>query len=211
MFLSLYTLERVSSVGFRMEKDAKQPAADVTQLLHRWEAGDGSAVEELMPLVYDELRALAARRLRGEREGHTMQATALVNEAYIRLVGSAAPLEGRAHFFALAARMMRRILVDHARARDAAKRGGGAARLSLTQAEVYGPVSEVDDAIDVLAIHEALEALEALDERKARVMELSVFAGLTQREVAEALATSPATVERDLRFARAWLANRLGG
>jgi len=101
--------------------------------------------------------------------------------------------------------------VDHARARDAAKRGGGAARLSLTQAEVYGPVSEEGDAIDVLAIHEALEALEALDERKARVMELSVFAGLTQREVAEALTTSPATVERDLRFARAWLANRLGG
>ena len=164
-----------------------------------------------MPLVYDELRALAARRLRGEREGHTLQATALVNEAYLRLVGSATPLEGRTHFFALAARMMRRILVDHARARDAAKRGGGAARVSLTEAEIFGPAGGASDAVDVLAIHQAPEALEAHDERKARVMELSVFAGLAQREVAEALSISPATVERDLRFARAWLANRLQG
>jgi len=194
-----------------MDKNPRQPPSDVTQLLDRWEAGDGSAVEALMPLVYDELRALAARRLRGEREGHTLQATALVNEAYLRLVGSEVSLQSRAHFFALAAKMMRRILVDHARARDAAKRGGGAARLSLTEAQVFGPASGAEDAVDVLAIHEALEALESHDERKARVMELSVFTGLTQREVAETLSISPATVERDLRFARAWLANRLGG
>lgn len=194
-----------------MDEDPKRHAPDVTQLLQRWKAGDGSAADELMPLVYDELRALAAGRLRGEREGHTLQATALVNEAYLRLAGSAVPLEGRAHFFALAARTMRRILVDHARSRDAAKRGGGAAHLSLTEAEVFGSASVDGDAVDILAIHEALEALESLDERKARVMELSVFAGLAQREVAEALSISPATVERDLRFARAWLANRLRG
>lgn len=194
-----------------MTDDPKPSPADVTRLLHRWEEGDESAVEELMPLVYDELRALAARRLRGEREGHTLQATALVNEAYLRLVGSQVPLQGRAHFFALAARMMRRILVDHARARDAAKRGGGAARLSLTEARLFEPASDEGDPVGVLAIHEALEALESHDERKARVVELSVFAGLTQREVAEALSVSPATVERDLRFARAWLASRLRG
>jgi RNA polymerase sigma factor (TIGR02999 family) len=187
----------------------KRPATDVTQLLQRWEAGDGSAVDELIPLVYDELRALAARRLRGEREGHTLQATALVNEAYLRMVGSAVPLQGRAHFFALAAKIMRRILVDHARTREAAKRGGGAARVSLTDARLFAASSGDGDPIDVLAIHDALDALESRDERKARVIELSVFGGLTQREIAESLSISPATVERDLRFARAWMAKRL--
>lgn len=161
-----------------------------------------------MPLVYDELRRLAARRLRGEREGHTLQATALVNEAYLRLVGSPVHVEGRAHFFALAARMMRRILVDHARSRDAAKRGGGAARMSLTEAQSIAPTGATSE-MDVLAVHEALEALEEHDERKARVVEMLVFGGLKHAEVAEALDISLATVDRDFRFARAWLAGRL--
>jgi len=192
-----------------MTTDSERPPPDITLLLHRWGSGDSAAADELMPLVYDELHALAARRLRGERDGHTLQATALVNEAYLRLVGADVRLDGRTHFLALVGRIMRRVLVDHARARDAAKRGGGAARVSLTDAQLFAPATDEGGAVDVLAIHQALEALEEQDARKARVVELVVFAGLSQREVADALSISPATVERDLRFARAWLATRL--
>lgn len=182
------------------------PHDEVTLLLEQWHSGDASAMERLMPLVYDQLRVVADRRLRGEQTGHTLQATALVNEAYLRLVGADVAFEGRSHFFAFAARMMRRILVDHARARRTAKRGGDAVRLSLTQANLV----ETEDAADVIAVHEALEELEKQDPRKARVLELIIFGGLTYQEAAEALDVSTATVDRDFRFAKAWLAKRLG-
>lgn len=185
--------------------DPEPDTEEVTQLLRKWDAGDTSAAERLMPLVYDQLRTVAARRLRAESEGHTLQATALVNEAYLRMVGSDIHVEGRAHFFALAAQIMRRILVDHARARGAAKRGGGAARVSLTQANLQAP----DEGVDVLAVHEALKQLEELDERKAKVIEMLIFGGLTYAEASEALGVSEATVDRDFRFAKAWLAGRL--
>ena len=180
---------------------------DVTQLLQAWDGGDNSVADRLMPLVYDELRSIAEGRLRGERAGHTLQATALVNEAYIRMVGSDIQVQGRSHFFALAARVMRRVLVDHARARDAAKRGGGASRVSLTEAGLVAP----QDDPGVLAVHEALTALERQDERKARVTEMLIFAGMTYDEVAEALGISAATVDRDFRFSKAWLSARLEG
>jgi len=179
---------------------------DVTRLLELWDGGDTSVVDQLMPLVYEQLRAVADRRLRAERDGHTLQATALVNETYLRMVGSEMHVQGRAHFFALAAKVMRRILVDHARAHHAAKRGGGGVRLSLTEANL---VASADTDLDILAVHEALKALEAQDERKARVVEMVMFGGLTYDEVAEALDVSVATVDRDLRFAKSWLTARL--
>lgn len=182
------------------------PREDVTTLLAQWSAGDRSALDRLMPVVYEELRVVAARRLRAEPEGHTLQATALVNEAFLRMVGSEPDVKGRSHFFALAARAMRRVLVDHARAQKAEKRGGGARRLSLTEANLVSS----EDAPEVLAVHEALSELESQDERKARVLELHVFGGLTYAEIASALEISDATVHRDLRLAKAWLARRLG-
>jgi RNA polymerase sigma factor (TIGR02999 family) len=179
---------------------------EVTRLLARWSAGDTSAMDELMPLVYDQLRQIAGRYLRDERTGHTLQATALVNEAFVRLVGSDVSFDDRVHFFALAARTMRRILVDHARRHQADKRGGGALRVPLAEAQLITAA----DAIDILAVHEALEELQAQDERKARVVELLVFGGLSYAEAADALDISEATLDRDFRMAKAWLALRLG-
>jgi RNA polymerase sigma factor (TIGR02999 family) len=181
--------------------------AEITVLLRRWEDGDERALDRLMPLVYDELLALAHRRLAGERTGHTLQTTDLVHEAYGRLAEVDLPLQDRAHFFALAARAMRRILVDHARARMAGKRGGGRVPVSLDELAVEPPA---DDGAEVLALHEALEALEKQDPRKARVVEAHIFGGLTYDETAIALGISPATVDRDLRLAKAWLARELG-
>jgi RNA polymerase sigma factor (TIGR02999 family) len=185
----------------------KQPE-DVTRLLDAWSGGDRSALDRLLPLVYHELRQVARRRLESEREGHTLQATALVHEAYVRLAGGDLQWQNRAHFFALAATAMRRILVDHARSRAADKRGGDAEVLSLDRTGI-DPTAREGDVIELLALDQALEALAAQDPRKARVIEAHVFAGLTQRETAEALGISPATVERDLRLARAWLARAL--
>jgi RNA polymerase sigma factor (TIGR02999 family) len=182
------------------------PPRDVTRLLLAWNGGDEAALAQLMPLVYAELRRLARRHLRGERGGHTLQTTALVNEAYLRLIDAGqVRWQNRAHFFAVSARLIRRILVDNARARDTRKRGGAARRVALDEALVVG--CEPDD--DLMALDEALRALTDLDARKGQVVELRFFGGLTVEESAEVLQVSPETVRRDWRLARAWLHRRL--
>ena len=191
-----------------MTQESETEWGQVTVLLKRWSDGDPDAFDRLVPLVYDQLRGVAHRRLRIERDEHTLQTTALVHEAYARLAGGDLRLKDRAHFFALAARTMRRILVDHARTRMSQKRGGGTEIRSLQEISVE--VAGEDDAADVVELHHALEKLEAQDERKARVIEAHVFGGLTYDEIAIALDISAATVHRDLRMARAWLARELG-
>jgi RNA polymerase sigma-70 factor (ECF subfamily) len=180
----------------------------VTILLDRASSGDAAATEELFPLVYDELRTLAASFLAHEKAGHTLQPTALVNEAYMRLVGPGdVTWDSRAHFFGAAARAIRRILTDHARSRGRQKRGGGAGRVPLEDAALVtdGP------NLDLLSLDEALTRLSVLDAQKARVVELRFFGGLTEEETARALAVSVSTVTRDWRFARAWLRREMGG
>lgn len=179
----------------------------ITELLVRWRGGDRCALDELMPLVYAELRRLADRYLRREGRGHTLQATALVNEAYLRLVGEqGVEWENRAHFFGIAARRMRQILVEHARAKRAEKRGGAEYMLSLAAAERHATREDVN----LLALDDALRSLEEFDERKCRVVELLYFGGLTIEEAAEALRVSPATIKRDWSMARAWLRREVG-
>jgi RNA polymerase sigma factor (TIGR02999 family) len=175
---------------------------EVTQLLVAWGNGDQAALEQLTPLIYSELHQMAHRHLGRERRGHTLQTTALVHEAYLRLIDqNEVRWQNRAHFFAIAAQMMRRILVDYARARNVAKRGGGARQVSLDEA------LEVSDerAADVIALDEALAALAELDPRKSRIIELRFFGGLSIEETAEVLGVSPGTVMRDWTFAKAWL------
>lgn len=178
---------------------------NVTEMLLEWRGGNEEALQQLMPLVYDELRRLANRYMRRERQEHTLQATALVNEAYIRLVDMKVSWQDRAHFFAVAARLMRRLLVDHARAHHRAKREGEAAKISLEDA------AEVSSspALNVLAVDEALTRLAEFDPRKSEILELRYFGGLNNEEVAEALNISRATVQRDLRLAKAWLNREL--
>jgi RNA polymerase sigma factor (TIGR02999 family) len=178
---------------------------DVTRLLAEWRAGDETALERLMPLVYDELRARAARQLQQEQTGHTLQATALVHEAFLRLVGADIPWTDRAHFFRIAARTMRRVLVDHARGLQRMKRGAGPVRIALDPEQLEA----AEPPVDVLALDEALERLAQVDERKARVVELHYFGGLNYDETATAADISPATVDRDLRLAKAWLRREL--
>ena len=179
---------------------------EITQLLVAWGAGDESALAELTPLVHEELRRLAHRYMGGERAGHTLQTTALVNEAYLRLIDwKSVRWQSRAHFFGVSAQLMRRILVDFARARGNAKRGGGTPRVALDEAAA---VSDERGA-DLLALDEALRALAELDPRQSKVVELRFFGGLTVEEAAEVLKVSPATVERDWSFARAWLHREL--
>ena len=180
---------------------------NVTGLLRRWREGDGQALEELMPLVYGELRRLAARYLRLERSDHTLQPTALVHEAYLRLVGQKnVAWQNRAHFFGLAAQLMRRILVDHARRRAAVKRDAAPTRIAL---EPPAPGQEADREPEILALHEALTGLERLDARQAQIVELRFFGGLSVEETAEAAGVSTATVKREWRTARAWLRREL--
>lgn len=180
--------------------------ANITQLLVRWRDGDQAALDELLPLVYREMRRLAGYYLRRERLDHTLQPTALVHEAYLRLVGEREiDWRNRAHFFGIAAVRMRQILVDHARTRLAAKRGGGEYRLSLSEAD---HLAEKHD-VSLLALDDALRRLEALDPQKSRIIELRYFGGLTIEETAEALRISPATVKRDWRMARAWLRSEI--
>ena len=174
----------------------------VTQLLLDWGNGDKAALDKLVPVVYQELRRLAAYYMRRERPGHTLQTSALVNEAYMRLVDySQMRWQSRAHFFAVAAQAMRRILVEHARKRHFAKRGGGAVKVSFDEAAI---VSQ-EQAADLVALDDALTSLEAMDERKARIVELRYIGGLNIEETAEVLAISPATVQREWRAAKAWL------
>ena len=178
----------------------------ITQLLMRWSSGDQEAAERVLPLVYDELRRIASRQLRREREAHTLQATAIVHEAYMRLVGQPG-LEwpSRAHFFAFSAHLIRRILVDYARRRNRAKRGGLAEKLTLVEMADLA----LEKSPDLIALDEALSGLEKVDPRKARVVELKFFAGLTLEEIAEQLETSTETVSREWRRARAWLYSTL--
>ena len=181
----------------------------VTELLLRWGRGDENALEQLMPLVYHELHRIARRCMAGERVGHSLQATAIVNEAFVRLVdGKAVAWNDRAHFLAVSARVMRRILVDHARARKYQKRGGDAVRVTFDEALV---VSRDDLHPDFVVLDAALEALAKIDERKSRVVEMRFFGGLSVEETATALNVSPATVMGDWRFAKAWLKRELRG
>jgi RNA polymerase sigma factor (TIGR02999 family) len=175
-------------------------------MLLRWRSGDEQALNQLMPLVYDELHRLAGRYLRRERPGHTLQTTALVHEAYLRLVDQTHPnWQNRAHFFGVAAQLMRRILVDYARTQQAAKRGSGVIRLTLDDAGMKAKEREAE----LLALDDALADLAAIDARQSRLVELRYFAGLNIEETAEVLGLSPATVKREWSSARAWLYNQL--
>jgi RNA polymerase sigma factor (TIGR02999 family) len=180
----------------------------VTALLQAWSAGDRSALQRLMPQLYSELRRMAKRRMKNEQPGHTLDATALVNEVYLRLVDlEKVDAQHRAQFFALSAQIMRRILVDAARARLARKRGGGAVKVSLDEALDSLPENDAS----LLALNEALEALLKVAPRQAMVVELRYFGGMSEEETAKVMGTSPRTVNRDWQFARAWLMRQLRG
>jgi RNA polymerase sigma-70 factor, ECF subfamily len=183
------------------------PSGDVTRLLSAWTNGDQEALDELMPLVYGELHRIARRCWSSQPQGHTLQPTALIHEAYLKLVGQGQrTFHSRAHFFALASMAMRQVLVNHAEANLAEKRGGGKGTISLDDAE---PALR-QEAREVLALNEALKELERIDPRKSRVVELRYFGGLSIEETAEALGVSTVTVTRDFQAARAWLARELG-
>ena len=184
-----------------------KPSEGITQLLIDWGQGDQAALEKLMPLVYSELRRLAGLYLRRERAEHTLQPTALVNEAYLKLIDQRnAKWQNRAHFFGISAQLMRRILVDHARQHQAVKRGGSVQqRISITSAEKFAKQPEVD----LLALNEALDELAAMDTQQSRIVELKFFGGLSIEEIAEVLGIGHATVERDWKMARAWLRRQL--
>jgi RNA polymerase sigma factor (TIGR02999 family) len=202
--LKIYTESR--SRGIRWVSPLNQ---DVTHLLIQWSRGDSAALDALLPLVYDELRRLAQGYLSREKPGHTLSSTALVHEAYLRLVKQKdVTWQNRAHFFAVAARMMRRILVDHARRHKYAKRGGGAMTLSLD--ESIAPAAP-EREMDLVALDDALEALAKLDERQSRMVELRFFGGLSIEETSEVLGVSAPTVKREWASARAWLYREITG
>jgi RNA polymerase sigma factor (TIGR02999 family) len=184
-----------------------EKSSDVTQLLIDWRRGDKEALDRLMPVVFGELHRLAEIYLHRERPGHTLQPTALVNEAYLRLIDQRqVEWQSRAHFFGIAAQMMRRILVDHARAHQAGKRGGGLYRVTLDSSF---DVEERRD-VDLIALDEALEALAELDPRQSRIVELRFFVGLTIEETAEVIGVAPITVRREWNHAKAWLYRQMG-
>jgi len=187
--------------GFRMPIPSPPPQ-EITQLLVDWSNGNQAALDRLMPLVYTELRQLARRYIRRESPGHTMQTTALIHEAYLRLVHqNQVRWENQAHFFGIAARLMRQILIEHARRRTRAKRGGGVGTLALDEAALVSQAR----AAELLALDDALERLAAVDPRKSRVVELRFFGGLSVEEAARVLHIAPNTVLRDWRLAKAWL------
>jgi RNA polymerase sigma factor (TIGR02999 family) len=187
---------------------AHEAPSQVTELLLGWRGGDRKALDALVPLVHKELRRLAHFQLRNERQGHTLQSAALVNEAYVRLVGLETPQwESRAHFFAIAAQVMRQILVDYARRHGSAKRGGSVCKLSLDDAMVVSQRK----ALDVVALDDALKELARIDVRQSRVVELRFFGGLTLEEISAAMDLGPATVQRDWTSARAWLYREISG
>ncbi len=184
-----------------------QPPGEVSQLLVAWNKGDGAALNRLMPLVYEELRRMARRHMGRQQPGGTLQTTALINEAYVRLVGQPAKKwQNRSHFFAVGAQAMRHILVDYARSRQSAKRGGGVRPVSLDQAMF----ATDERAAELVAVDEALTELATLHSRQSRVVEYRFFGGLTVEETAEVLQVSPETVMRDWRMAKAWLHRALG-
>jgi len=185
---------------------AQAVSSKVTQLLANWRQGNGEALNALIPLVYDELRRLAHNHLNRERLGHTLQSTALVNEAYLRLVRQDPEINSRTHFFAVSSHLMRQILVDYARRHRSAKRGDGLEKVTLTDVAAFLPGK---NDIDLLALDEALEELARLDPQQTRVVELRFFGGLSIEETAEIMSISPATVKRDWATARAWLHREL--
>ena len=189
-------------------KEAQAPDnGEVSRLLRAWSEGDRAALDRLTSLVYDELRRLARRYMRGERPGHSLQTTALVNEAYMRLVDyKRMQWQNRAHFFAVSSQLMRRILVDHAR-RHNRKRGGGVQHVSLEETAMVGD----DEAADLVALDDAMDALARIDHRKVQVVEMRFFGGLSVEETAEVLKVSPVTVMRDWSIAKAWLYRELTG
>ena len=185
------------------------PQHEITQLLAQWREGNQSALDELYPLVYDELHRLARRYMSRERKGHTLQTTALINEAYVRLVDQKnVPWANRSHFFAISAQIMRRILIDHARRHQYAKRGGGARQVSLDEAAT---VVMPDQSGELLRLDEALKSLAEMDPRRSQVVELRYFGGLNNEEIAGVLQISENTVTRDWNMARAWLYQQLTG
>ncbi|MBS0399013.1 MAG: sigma-70 family RNA polymerase sigma factor [Proteobacteria bacterium] len=183
------------------------PRGKFTQLLSDWRGGSDRALGELTPLVYEELRRLAHRYMRSERSSHTLQATAVVHEAFLRLIQSEVPMQDRTHFFALASRLMRRVLVDHARSRSRDKRFGNARQVPLEDA----PPLKVETSFDIVDLDLGLDHLARLEPRLAQVLELHYFGDLTYEQIAQAMDTSAATVHRDIRLARAWLLDFLGG
>jgi RNA polymerase sigma factor (TIGR02999 family) len=196
-----------------MQREAQPGAAagDISKLLRSWSDGDRSALERLTPIVYDELHRLARRYMRNERPGHSLQTTALVNEAYMRLVDyKRMQWQNRAHFFAVSAQLMRRILVEHAR-RHNLKRGGGVPHVSLEEAAVVGGDRATDPGSQLVALDDALNALARFDARKAQVVEMRFFGGLSVEETAEVLKVSPVTAMRDWNTAKAWLYRELTG
>jgi RNA polymerase sigma factor (TIGR02999 family) len=187
-----------------IEKPAMQAQLNFTQLLTEWRSGHPQALDRLTPIVYDELRRLARNHMRGERGSHTLQATAVVHEAFMRLVQANVALQDRAHFFALASRLMRRVLVDHAKSRSRIKRNAGVREFAAEELNAL-PVAD----FDVIALDEALESLLQMEPRLAQVIELHYFGGLTYEQIATAVGASTATVHRDIRLARAWLLNEI--
>lgn len=190
-----------------MDKDSP-PKHEITQLLDKWSSGNQSALDELYPLVYDELHCLASRYMSRERKGHTLQTTALINEAYVRLVDQRnVHWANRSHFFAISAQIMRRILIDHARSHAYAKRGGGQQKVSLDETATL----QVARAAALISLDDALQSLAKIDQRRSQVVELRYFGGLSNEEIAQALGISPNTVTRDWNMARAWLYQQLAG
>ena len=194
------------TVRTRAMDTSSASAERVSQLLASWGDGDDGALRELTPLIYEELRRVAHHQMLGQRADHTLQTTALVNEAYLRLTSQTNPSwQSRAHFFAVAARAMRQILVNYAKSNQARKRGGGALKVQLDEAAIVSPA----ESKEIVDLHEALERLATLDSRKAQVVELKYFGGLNYDEMAEVLKISRVTVRRDWEFARAWLHSEL--
>ena len=190
-----------------MAKDPP-PKHEISQLLDAWSSGNQSALDELYPLVYDELHRLASRYMSRERKGHTLQTTALINEAYVRLVDQRnIHWANRSHFFAISAQIMRRILIDHARRHAYAKRGGGQHTVTLDETATL----QVERAAEMIRLDDALQSLAEIDPRRSRVVELRYFGGLSNEEIAETLKISPNTVTRDWNMARAWLYQELAG
>jgi RNA polymerase sigma factor (TIGR02999 family) len=186
------------------EKPAMQAQLNFTQLLTEWRSGHPQALDRLTPIVYDELRRLARNHMRGERGSHTLQATAVVHEAFLRLIQANVALQDRAHFFALASRLMRRVLVDHAKSRSRIKRNAGVREFAAEELNAL-PVAD----FDVIALDDALDSLLQMEPRLAQVIELHYFGGLTYEQIATAVGASTATVHRDIRLARAWLLNEI--
>lgn len=184
---------------------AEPPSEQITQLLRDWSHGDKQALDSLAPLVYDELHRMALGHMRRERSGHTLQATALVHEAYLRLVDQRTDWKSRSHFFAIAARMMRRILVDHAKGQLSEKRGAGAAKVTLEEPLAISP----EPAVDLVALNDALDGLAKIDPQRGQIVELRYFGGLTNEQIAEVLEISTATVQRQWAGARAWLSHEM--